>query len=82
LRAVPNPAVAGRPVRFETAGSEAGEMRLRIHDAGGRLVRTVERSLRWDGLSESGRAAPAGVHAVTVERDGRPAGTTKLTLLR
>jgi hypothetical protein len=81
VRAVPNPVVAGRPVRFEVAGAPAGTVRLLVRDAAGRRVRTVDGSA-WDGGTASGRAAAAGVYSVEVEIDGRAAGTTKVTVVR
>jgi hypothetical protein len=81
LRAVPNPVVAGRPVRFELDDRRSGAVRLLFYDAAGRLVRTVAGTLAWDGRTASGRPAAAGVYAVEAEVDGRVAGRTKVTLV-
>ncbi len=87
----PNPSAAGTTLRFTaagpaagergaaTAGSVAGPVALRIHDAAGRRVRTlIARSLDpgehvvvWDGLDEAGAPAPAGAYWCRLEQGGR-----------
>ena len=56
-------------VRLSPPGS--GPAQAKIFDLAGRLVRTLVRAgsdapLEWDGRSDAGRAAPAGVYLVKV----------------
>ena len=69
---------------------QAGSVRVRIHDAAGRLVRTLAagtqseagaQTLRWDGLSSSGHAVANGIYLVTVEVPGAKA-TRKMAFIR
>jgi len=78
----------GAEIAF-TLGS-AAPVTVRIHDAAGRLVRTLASGaqkdagaqvLRWDGTSGGGRAVANGLYLVTVEVPGGKA-TQKLALIR
>jgi FG-GAP-like repeat/FlgD Ig-like domain len=77
LAARPNPFADLTTIEFGL--SREGRVSLRIHDIGGRLVRTlVEPSIwpagrhpmTWDGLADDGRPAPAGVYLASVDVDG------------
>ena len=94
LGARPNPLTAGGSLTFELAASFAGDERpaaveLRLYDASGRLVRRLlDRKLApgthvatWDGRTDEGRAAPAGVYFATLETGGHTF-RQKLTFLR
>jgi hypothetical protein len=70
-------------VAFRLGMGEAGPVRVSVHDASGRLVRTLARgaltagthALSWDGRNGAGRAMPAGLYLVSVEAGGtRAAG--------
>jgi hypothetical protein len=74
--------------RFEIRAAAGSSVDLLIHDARGRLVRTLlagERvehcDLSWDGRDESGRRAPSGVYFVTLRAEAKTR-SAKLVLLR
>jgi hypothetical protein len=76
IRAVPNPAAPG--VRFELTGLSASAARVGIFAVDGRLVRTLQGTaggqgaefrLVWDGLTEDGRLAAAGVYFARLENE-------------
>ncbi len=56
----------------------ASKVRLSIHDADGRLVRTIEGvssssgagAIVWDGLGPTGRRVPPGVYWCRLDVDG------------
>jgi hypothetical protein len=85
LRATPNPTAGRTTIRWQSPRSEAGA--LRILDVRGRTVRTlagvssVSGSVTWDGRSDSGRPAPAGVYFVALET-AHGTAQTRVTLLR
>jgi hypothetical protein len=89
-RVVPNPARAGGPVEIRFAAHGTGTVRVRVHDAAGRRVRTLEgearaagpMTLAWDGTAADGRALPAGVYWVRVEGGAGPPQTARITLIR
>jgi hypothetical protein len=68
---------------------EAGSVRVRVYDAGGRLVRTLLDdvrgagvwSLEWDGLNQSGAALPSGFFVVRAEV-GRMTLTKSVRIVR
>ncbi len=68
--AAPAPNPAGTPVRFSVTMPAAGEVRIDMLDAGGRLVREVTRarfepgtgSVIWDGRDAHGLHTPPGVY--------------------
>jgi hypothetical protein len=75
LRAMPNPSAGGQAFSFTLP--LAGEARVTIHDAGGRLVRTLSRTLvagpqrlEWDGRASSGAPAPPGLYFARLEAAG------------
>jgi len=64
LKASPNPFNAS--TRFDAVGP------VRVHDAAGRLVRTLEGpAVVWDGRDSEGRDVAAGVYHAVVFRTGR-----------
>jgi uncharacterized protein (DUF2141 family) len=66
----------------------AGRVRVRVHDAAGRLVATIHdgglpagvRQLVWNGLTSAGRPAPPGVYLVRAE-SARGVATRRLVVL-
>lgn len=68
LRAVPNPARGETSIRLDV--SQAGPVRITIHDLLGREVAHIAESLHpaclfvrvWDGRDDAGRALPSGVY--------------------
>ena len=66
----PNPAPAGTSVSYRIAASQ--NVRLTVHDAGGHLVRTLldrhvtagEHVQQWDGRTDRGTNAPAGLYFI------------------
>ncbi len=67
-----------------------GEVVLRIHDARGRVVRTLSAGRlaagtyrwRWEGRDGDGRPCAAGIYLARLHVDGRTAAVAKLTLVR
>ena len=67
----------------------ASDARIQVFDVAGKLVRTLSeewvpagtRQLRWDGRSDTGRIAPAGVYVVSIESE-RGRLTKRLVRLR
>lgn len=59
-------------VSIDLGVRESHITRIEIHDASGRLVRTLDhpgdRGFIWDGKAENGAAAPAGVYFVSADR--------------
>jgi hypothetical protein len=83
----PNPAADG--CAFALRLPEASEVRLRVFDGTGRLVRDLSpgalpagtRTLRWDGRDQAGRLAPAGLYWIEARaREWR--ARTRVTLAR
>jgi hypothetical protein len=83
----PNPAFGAVSLAFELG--RAGEAGVTVHDAAGRVVRTLAgaRSMaagphvvEWDGRDDRGREVPGGVYFCSVVLDGRRA-TAKLVVL-
>jgi hypothetical protein len=73
----PNPFSGRTSIEFELPRS--GNVALRIHDVGGRLVRTLVASshwpagrhqLPWDGLTDESHLVPSGVYVASIEMDG------------
>lgn len=87
LGVYPNPATQPTEVAF-TVPADAGDTRLVVIDAAGRLVRTVaegplpsgQHRLAWDGRDSAGRAAGPGVYFVQL-RTGTGQSGRKLVLL-
>jgi flagellar hook assembly protein FlgD len=82
----PNPFNPETQIRFTTA--RAGHVTARVYDVTGKLVRTLadgtlgdgRHSLRWNGTSDNGACAAAGIYFVTLDSpDGR--ASTRLVRL-
>ncbi len=73
LGAAPNPFNPRTQIRFELA--RAGDVRLRIFDARGRLLRTLcasgltpgAHAVEWDGRDAAGRGVPSGAYGCELE---------------
>jgi uncharacterized delta-60 repeat protein len=84
----PNPSDGNTRLAFGLA--QKSSVDLRVYDASGRLVRAHKvgalpagrHQASWDGLSNGGVPAPAGVYFVNLSADGRDLGTQKLVMLR
>jgi uncharacterized delta-60 repeat protein len=84
----PNP--SGGSTRLAFALAQRSSVSLRVYDASGRLVRAQKvgtlpagrHQAYWNGLSNGGVPAPAGVYFVNLSADGRDIGTQKLVVLR
>jgi len=87
LRNEPNPWSGDTTIRFQLAQPE--EVRLRIFDLDGRLVRTLHQgalpagphALDWSGTNEAGLPLPAGVYYYRLET-GAEADTRPMLLMR
>jgi hypothetical protein len=87
LGAAPNPFSAATGLRFRLA--EPGPVRVRVHDAAGRRVRTLdvaarpagEQTVAWDGRDDAGRTVAAGVYWVEI-RSGDHGARGKVVRLR
>ena len=90
--AFPNPAMGPTAVPLVLAGPAQGgkdhyNVRAEVFDLSGRRVRVLysgsmpagEHALRWDGRTESGVDAGAGIFFTRVVVDGKNAGTSKIT---
>jgi probable HAF family extracellular repeat protein len=85
--AAPNPAQGSTMLRFALPGS--ANVRLRLFDVRGRIVRTLAdrafgagpTALRWDGRDDGGADLSPGIYWARLEVDGRVM-TRSLTLLR
>jgi flagellar hook assembly protein FlgD len=69
---------------------QAAAVTLRVHDAAGRLVRTLASAeareagryeIAWNGRDEAGRAVPAGVYLARL-RAGSDRDTARLVLVK
>lgn len=76
LAARPNPFAFATDIPFTV--ERRGHALLRVHDASGRVVRTLldeeigpgERLITWDGRTDGGQRAPAGIYLLSLEVDG------------
>ncbi len=70
LRAAPNPFIADTRISYAVTGQSAARVNIGIYSVTGRLVRQMANlyqspgvySLTWDGKTDDGRTAPAGVY--------------------
>jgi hypothetical protein len=84
----PNPLHPVAIIPFTIASD--GAVDLGIYDAAGRLVRRLfagslasgNHTMSWDGRDETGQRLPSGQYFCTLEVDGFPAGTQKITILK
>jgi len=72
---VPNPFRTATTFRFSTRS--AGDVSIRIFDAGGRMLRRLAERMpagmnevRWDGRDERGGTVPSGMLFYEVSADG------------
>lgn len=87
VRAAPNPFNPSTEIRFTTPA--AGDVSVRIHDARGRMLRTLtagrrdagDHAVRWDGRDARGRPLPSGAYRAVVVHPGG-AATCGLSLVR
>ncbi len=85
--AYPNPFNPTTRIAFRVTGD--GPVRLAVHDAAGRLVRTLvstsmaagEYTVTWDGNEAGGRRAASGVYFYRLDVDGH-AETRKMVMLK
>ena len=88
LPAAPNPFNPRTMLRFELA--RAGAVRLAIHDASGRRVRSFAQSwlaagpheIPWDGRDDDGRAVASGVYRLRLSTADGDARDRSVVLLR
>ena len=89
LRTWPNPFNPQVNLSFTTA--RAGRLDVTVHDARGRLVRSLARGedlaaglhvLGWDGRGDDGRAAASGTYYLRVSGDDDLAAARRVTLVR
>lgn len=81
----PNPANPRVDLMLEV--ERAGEMRVAVHDATGRFVKSLfvgraetgALDLSWDGRDEAGREQPSGLYLIRLQADG--AGSARKVLL-
>lgn len=88
IRVCPNPSIGRTEIRCALAAP--APLVIRIHDAAGRLVRTLENEAHvpagpritvWDGRDTAGRRLPAGVYTYQALA-GHNSGSGRLILLR
>ncbi|MGB3342098.1 MAG: FlgD immunoglobulin-like domain containing protein, partial [bacterium] len=71
----PNPGIRVMSIRYQVA--KTSDILLRLYDASGRLVRTLEQGMHepgyytmiWDTKDDAGRAVPAGIYFIRFETD-------------
>lgn len=88
LENAPNPFASTTRIRF--ALPRAGQTRVTIHDVSGRLVRSLltesldagVHDVAWDGRTDAGHRAPAGLYSYRVEGAGSVASRTLVLLPR
>ena len=88
LRNEPNP--FNPTTRLVYSLPEPSDVRIRIYDPRGALVRELYRGVAgagenrivWDGRNDRGEPVPSGVYFFALDVDGRPAGRHKLTLVK
>lgn len=80
LEAYPNPFKEATHLRFRLpAGLRPGQTTLSVYNVNGQRVRRLSNeslapgahSIRWDGTTDTGVAAPSGVYVVTLDMAGR-----------
>ncbi len=85
---VPNPFNPTTTIRFDLAAT--GQVKLRIYDVAGRLVRTLldaprpagaAQSVTWDGLDDVGERASSGVYFYRLEA-GTQSFTRKMVVMK
>lgn len=89
LGVAPNPVTRSAQVRLAIAG-EGARVGVRIFDVTGRLVRTIQEQqvdpgvheLTWDGRTEAGPMAGAGIYFVRVTANNCEHETVKVLVLR
>ncbi len=89
LRAVPNPFNPRTEIRFTVGGETSRTALVDIYDPAGRRVRTLlardlapgQQSLAWDGRTDAGTAAGAGVYLARVQVGDQQAAV-KLSLVK
>lgn len=89
LRVAPNPFNPRTEIRFMVGGEVARDADVRIHDAAGRLVRTLharqlapgQQSLVWDGLDAAGQRAATGTYLARVSV-GQSVQSVKMSLVK
>ena len=67
---MPNPCHSTATIRYEVPASFDYPVRITVHDATGRMVRTligsiqgqVHGAISWDGLDDAGRSVPTGIY--------------------
>ena len=71
IEAIPNPFT--RTCVFRLSWPLADGEALTLHDASGRLVRTLSGSLnlKWDGTDSEGRRLPAGIYFCTLDNGAK-----------
>lgn len=77
LRTSPNPFIGRARIAFSLV--EAARVELRVYDLSGRLVRRLqgarleagEQAFDWDGRTDAGDAAPAGIYFVRLDAGAR-----------
>lgn len=87
ISSFPNPFNAGTRIDYEI--EQRGSVEIRIHDAGGGLVRTLLNdhhaegaySIDWYGQNDAGGSLPSGVYLVTLQTGGS-IDSHKLLLLK
>lgn len=86
---VPNPFAAGTRIDYAVPSDGAGAIVLTIHDASGRLIRTLQgasqghgiRSVFWNGTDRGGAMVPGGVYFYRL-RCGDLSETRPMLLIR
>jgi hypothetical protein len=84
----PNPSSGSTRLAFALA--RAGQVRMRVHDVTGRLVRRIDagslpagrQQLSWDGRDDTGHTVRIGLYFIGLEAGGRTLGTRRVVIQR
>lgn len=87
VRAVPNPARAGEPVRFHGSDERTSIAQLEIADVMGRRIASFQSDAApgvfvWDGLVLGGVPAPSGVYFFRTTSSSGESAAGRVTILR
>lgn len=84
LTIAPNPVVVGMPVSLRWSAPAGALARGTIYDVQGRLVRdlgSLTMITKWDGASQEGTPAPAGVYFVRIRPANAPPVVGRVTIV-
>jgi hypothetical protein len=84
----PNPFNSGTSIGYRL--SQSANIHLAVYDAAGKLVRNLTNAILpagphamfWDARNDAGRKLGAGTYFIKISINGKPAGSTKATIIK